>query len=155
MTSVNAMLCRLRLHGFTLAELVIALVVLGILIGAAAVPFGRTLDRYAARAARDALAAGIAHARAAAIASGGAELVIDLRGARYVIRVAGAPPAAPVDLRAQYRVALSVEGQPADSVVLRFDALGIGRTTGRTFRIRRGSAEARLTVATYGRVRRW
>ena len=67
---------RLRFHGFTLAELMIVLVVLGILIGAAAVPFGRTLDRYAARAARDALAAGIAHARASAVANGSADLVI-------------------------------------------------------------------------------
>jgi len=144
-----------RAHGFTLAELAIALVVLGSLLGAAAVPFGRMLDRYAARAARDALAAGIAHARAAAIASGGAELVIDVRAARYDIRITGAPSPAPVDLWAQYRVAVSVDGQSADSVVLRFDALGIGRTTGRTFRIRRGRAEAGLTVATYGRVRRW
>src|SRR5690606_16721471 len=146
---------RLRFHGFTLAELMIVLVVLGLLIGAAAVPFGRTLDRYAARAARDALAAGIAHARASAVANGSADLVIDVRTARYGIRVRGAPPAAPVDLRAQYRVALSVDGQPADSVVLRFDALGVGRMTGRTFRFRRGRAEAGLTVATYGRVRRW
>jgi len=42
-----------------------------------------------------------------------------------------------------------------DTVVLRFDALGVGRMTSRTFRVRRGSAEAGLTVATYGRVRRW
>ena len=146
---------RLRFHGFTLIELATALVVLGILVGAAAVPFSRMLDRYAARAARDALAAGIAHARAAAIANGGADLVIDLRAARYDVRVPGAPPAAPVDLRAQYRVALSADGQPADSLVLRFDALGVGRMTSRTFRFRRGRAEAGLTVATYGRVRRW
>lgn len=142
-------------HGFTLVELAIALVVLGILIGAAAVRFARMLDRYAVRAARDALAAGIAHARAAAIASGGAELVVDLRAARYDIRVGEAPSAVPVDLRAQYGVTLATDGQSADSVVLRFDALGVGRMTSRTFRVHRGRAEAGLTVAAYGRVRRW
>src|SRR5690606_721383 len=150
---------RVRSPGFTLIELATALVVVGILVGIAAVPFARLLDRYAVRAAREALAAGIAHARPAAAAGGGAELVIDLHGARYSIHTAGggagAPYAAPVDLRAQYGVTLTSDGQPMDTVVLRFDALGVGRMTSRTFRVRRGSAEAGLTVATYGRVRRW
>lgn len=144
-----------RNPGVTLIELAIALVVIGVLLGTGAVPFARALDRYAVRGARDALAAGLAHARATAIASGGAELVIDLRAARYRVHIAGGSTAPPVDLRAQYRVVVSADGQAADSIAFRFDALGIGRMTSRTIRFRRGRAEAGLTVATYGRVRRW
>ncbi|HEX7089576.1 MAG TPA: prepilin-type N-terminal cleavage/methylation domain-containing protein [Longimicrobiales bacterium] len=141
--------------GFTLLELAIALALVAALLGAGAIAFSRLLDRYAVRAARDALAAGFAHARAAAIAHGGASLVVELPAARFRVDAAGAPPAAPLDLHAQYRVTLSADGLPADSLVFRFDALGIGRMTSRTFRIRRGHAEAGLTVAAYGRIRRW
>ncbi|HEY8470568.1 MAG TPA: type II secretion system protein [Longimicrobiales bacterium] len=141
--------------GFTLLELAIVLALITTLLGAGAIAFTRLLDRYAVRAARDALAAGFAHARAAAIAHGGASLVVDIPAARFRIDAAGAPLAAPLDLRAQYRVTLSADGLPADSLAFHFDALGIGRMTGRTLRIRRGHAEAGLTVAAYGRIRRW
>jgi prepilin-type N-terminal cleavage/methylation domain-containing protein len=149
------MLRRPGRFGFTLLELAIVLALAAVLLGAGTIAFSRLLDRYAVRAARDALAAGFAHARAAAIAHGGASLVVDLHAARFRIDAAGALPAAPQDLRAQYRVTLSTDGLPADSLAFHFDALGIGRMTSRTLRIRRGHAEAGITVAAYGRIRRW
>ena len=38
---------------------------------------------------------------------------------------------------------------------LPFDALGLGRGATRTFVVRRGDRQARLTTSSYGRVKRW
>jgi hypothetical protein len=60
-----------------------------------------------------------------------------------------------VDLTARYGVRLATDGAPAEQIVLRFDGLGIGRVTNRTFLLSRGRAESRLTLSAYGRPRAW
>lgn len=138
---------------FTLLELMIALCVLGILLGAALPPMKRSLDSVAVRAARDELAAGVRSARAAARALGGARLLLDAPAARYaVVDAAGDTLAGPVDLAERHGVAVEASGV-ADTVALPFDGLGIGRVASRTIRVRRGAAVAGLTVSAYGRVR--
>jgi hypothetical protein len=99
---------------------------------------------------------GVARARSAAVARGGAALVVDLAGARFWVEAAaGEVVGVPVDLAEHYGVRVAVDGAPAERITLRFDGLGIGRITNRTFHLRRGRAEAHLTLSAYGRPRIW
>ncbi|MFW5951632.1 MAG: prepilin-type N-terminal cleavage/methylation domain-containing protein [Gemmatimonadota bacterium] len=143
----------MRTHGYTLIELLFVLLILGGLLGIAMPPAGRWLDDAAVHAARDELAGALAWTRMAAASAGGATLVLDPATARFeILGPAGARGPA-TDLARRYRVEVDVgTDQP---VLLRYDALGIGRIASRTIRIRRHAAEAGLTVSAYGRVRRW
>lgn len=142
--------------GFTLLELVIVLAVLGVLVALALPPLRRGLDAFAVRSARDVIVASIARARVAAVAHGGARLVVDPRAAEIRIeRSDGRPIVPPTDLARRYGVRFAAAGAEVDSIEVRFDALGIGRSLGASVGIRRGAAEAGLTIAAYGRVRKW
>ncbi|MFW6079974.1 MAG: pilus assembly FimT family protein [Gemmatimonadota bacterium] len=143
--------------GTTLVELAVTLLVVGILAGLAAPPFGRGLDRLAVRGARDVLAVSVARARTIAVARGGARLALDVADAtvRIVSVDDGAEVEPAVDLHERYGIALAVDGGRDEAVEIRFDGLGIGRSLGATIRIRRGAAEAGITVSAYGRVRTW
>lgn len=137
-------------------ELVLVLSILGVLLGISYPALRRGLDGVAARGARDALGLGVARARVVALARGGAVLVVDLPGARFWVEAAaGDTVGAPVDLAARYGVRLTIDGSGAERIALRFDGLGIGRVTNRTFHLRRGGVEARLTLSAYGRPRAW
>jgi type II secretory pathway pseudopilin PulG len=139
-----------------LLELAVVLSILGVLVGLAYPSLRRGLDGIAARGARDALGMGVARARAAAVARGGAALIVDIQGARFWVEAAaGDTVGRPVDIGKRYGVRLALEGAPAERVALRFDGLGIGRVTNRTFQVRRGRAEAHLTLSAYGRPRVW
>lgn len=141
-------------EGYTLIELVVALGVLGILLGIAAPPALRWRDAASVRSARDEIAAGLARARIAAVAHGGASLWIDAASGRFWIAAAnGADVIATVDLADRYGI--RVESGSAGAVEVRFDALGIGRLANRTLRVRRRGATAGLTISAYGRYRRW
>jgi Tfp pilus assembly protein FimT len=141
--------------GTTLVELLLALCLLGILTGLAAPAMGRGLDRFAARAARDELAAALSRTRSAAVALGGAGLVVDPGRAVFWIRSAtGDTVLSPVDLLARHGVGMEV-GRAAGPFELTYDALGIGRMTSRTIRLVRGTAVATVTVSAYGRARTW
>lgn len=141
--------------GATLVELVTICTILGVLLAMAAPPLQRGLDRIAVVAARDALAAGVARTRAAAIGAGGATLVLDLaRGSFEVHSATGDTLVAARTLAQEFGVALSADGA-AERVLLTYDGIGIGRLANRTIRIRRGDAEAGLTVSAYGRARAW
>lgn len=145
---------RSRSTGHTLPELLGALLLVAVL-AALAVPGLRYLEgAVAARAARDALAGLVVRGRAVAAARGGATVVLDLAGRRAWIDADGGAPDV-LDLGASFGVTLAVDGRGEDPVRLRFDGLGIGRVTSRTVRVRRGGAEARLTLSSYGRVRVW
>lgn len=141
--------------GLTLLELLLYLCILAVLFGLAAPAAGRALDRLAVVAARDALSASLARARAAAVARGGARLVVDTEAGRCWVQAGPGIVGTPLDLAREFRVRIVADGSAPNPVVLRFDALGIGRMTSRTFRLRRGSEEGRLTVSAYGRARRW
>lgn len=143
--------------GFSLVELLAALVVLGVLAGLVAGPVRGTLDAVATAGARDAFAAVVAQARTEAVRRGGARLVVNLAsGAVLVEAPALAPIGDSIAVAHTWGVTLSADGAAAASpVTVDFDAFGLGRVASRTFRFRRGSAEARLSLSTYGRARRW
>src|SRR5438046_10605641 len=69
-------------QGTTLVELLFALAVFAALIGYAFPRVARTIERFAVRAAADALTAQVARARFAAITHGGADLIVDATHAR-------------------------------------------------------------------------
>lgn len=143
-------------RGMTVPELLTALCILAVLLGLAVPSGGRIVDGQAVRGGREALAAGIARARAEALVHGGARFVLETEAGRFRIEtLEGDRIADPVVLDAEYGVTVVLDGEQTDAVELRFDGLGIGRVASRTIRVRRGKAEAGLTVSAYGRVRRW
>jgi prepilin-type N-terminal cleavage/methylation domain-containing protein len=137
--------------GFSLLELAIALALLLALALIAFPSLARARERTAVNAARAELAAGVAVARSTAILAGGATLVIDLSAATAWIETAAGAAPARYDVGARYGVTLHADR--GARVVLRFDALGIGRMSNAHVRLRRGRAEASLVVSAYGRVR--
>lgn len=142
--------------GATLAELVLLLALLGMLLGVSYGPLVSGLDRLQARSARDVLAAAVARTRSLAVAHGGAVLVIEPPDGRFWVEsVLGDTLVAPLYLRERYGVRIEVDGVATSRIMLRFDGLGIGRMTNRTFRIHRGRQVAQLTLSAYGRPRSW
>lgn len=139
--------------GYTLIELLLALLLLGVLLSLAFRPLTRWRDRAAVHAAREELAAALAHTRITAISAAGATLVLTPATGRFSTRTHGGTVGPPVDLRARYRV--GVDAGAGDSVTFHYDALGIGRLTSRTVTMKRGAARAGITVSAYGRYRRW
>lgn len=146
---------RNTLHaGATLPELLILLSLTTVLGGMTVSVSSGVRDALAVRAARDAAAVEFARARALAQLNGSARLHID--AASGVIRIetpvgAAADTLAAAPITAQFRVSIEVDGSDR----FEFDALGLGRLASRTIRFRRNTAEARLTLSTYGRPRRW
>ena len=139
--------------GYTHAELLLVLAILGILIAVAYPPIGRWRDRAAVHAARDELAAGLSRTRMLAVSAAGATLVLHPESGRFWTRSDLGLTIPPVDLNGRYHVHVDAAG--GDSISFRYDALGIGRLASRTVWIRRRDAEAGLTVSAYGRLRRW
>jgi prepilin-type N-terminal cleavage/methylation domain-containing protein len=140
--------------GYTLIELLVVLLVLAILLAAAVPPVGRWRDGAAARAARDELAGRLAWTRIASASHGGARMVVEIPDGRVRVDLGDGSPRHVEDLAARYGVRVEAAGA-VDSIVLQFDALGIGRMTGRTIQVRRNGAVAGLTVTPFGRYRRW
>jgi prepilin-type N-terminal cleavage/methylation domain-containing protein len=143
----------MRRSGYTLIELIVVMAVLGTLLAVALPPAVRWRDAAAVRSARDELAAGLALTRMAAASHGGAALVLDPVAGAFVTRTDRGRVLDDVDLAGRYGVRLDPGTE--EPVVFYYDALGIGRLTNRTVRIRRGAAEAGVTVGAYGRYRRW
>jgi Tfp pilus assembly protein FimT len=135
-------------------ELLAVLMLLSILLGMAMPGATRWRDAAAVGAARDELAARLAWTRIAAASRGGAALVLELPAGRYRVELADGFAVHESDLSERFGVTIRTTGS-ADSVVLRYDALGIGRMTARTLEVRRGEAVGGLTVSAYGRFRRW
>ena len=143
----------MRAPGYTLIEILLVLCFLGVLLAISLPPLARWRDAAAVHAARDELAGALALTRITAASRSGATLVLDPPTARFWTEVDGQRPAPATDLASRYRV--RVEAGSAGPVLFHYDALGIGRLTSRTIRIRRHGAEAGLTVSAYGRFRRW
>jgi prepilin-type N-terminal cleavage/methylation domain-containing protein len=139
-------------RGFTLLELVLVLLVLGTITTLVVPRFGHARDVVAVRAARAELAAAFAVARVTAIRSGGAAIVIDVAsGDVWVETAAGLRLPADYPLGHRYGVTLSCDR--TSPVVLRYDALGLGRLTNAVIRVQRRGVRASLTISSYGRVR--
>jgi prepilin-type N-terminal cleavage/methylation domain-containing protein len=141
-------------YGHTMIELLAVLMLLSILLVLSMPGVARWRDAAAVSAARDNLAARLAWTRVAAASRGGAALVLELPAGRYRVELADGLAVHETDLSERFGVTIRTTG-PADSVVLRYDALGIGRMTARTLEVRRGEAVRGLTVSAYGRFRRW
>lgn len=145
-----------RRSGYTLLELVIVLALLAIAIGLAYPPARTASDVWAVRAARDATAAVLASTRVVAIAERGAELLLVPAAGEVLTRTAATPtPRRRLRVRDEWGVALVTPGAASDTVAIAYDALGLGRVASRTVRFERGRAVAGITVASYGRIRRW
>ncbi len=130
------------------------LVAIGIALAIAAPAVRRTIDRHAVRAARNAVAMELARTRLLARAHGGATLVLDARRGLSLTRTAnGTGLADPVPVFDVYHARIDLGG--ADSAVVTYDRLGLGRMANRSVRLVRGDAAARLTISAYGRVRLW
>jgi prepilin-type N-terminal cleavage/methylation domain-containing protein len=137
---------------YTLVELALVLMVLGILAGLVVRPLSRARDELVVRAARNEVAAAIAVTRATAISSGGATFILDTESGTGWIETAGGHRVSDgFAVAARYGVSVSSDRTPP--LALRFDALGIGRLANAVIRVRRARAEATLTVSAYGRVR--
>ena len=137
--------------GVTLPELLIALSLIGVLM-AIALPSLRTgLDALAARSARETAFALFSRARVIALQSGGAQVELDATHDVMTLRTASGA----LQHEQHFSSAdLIIEGRDA-SVVLRYDAHGLGRMMSRTLEFRVRNAVAGLTVSSFGRVRRW
>ena len=143
--------------GHTLTELLVVLALLAIAIGLAYPAARAASDAWAVRAARDAVGAALAGARAAALTQRGAEVLLVPVNGTVLTRAgdAATPPSPRLDLARDWRVGVSSPGFAGDTIVIRYDAIGIGRIANRTLRFERGRALAGLTVSAYGRVRAW
>lgn len=139
-------------NGATLTELLLVLTIMGIVCSLAATPAKRTLDVLHVRAAREALFGSAMRARSVALTRGGASLIIDPQTDVVTVSDAQGVVADQTHIEG-YGVDVFVDGATAP-VALRYDAYGIGRMTSRTVRLKRGAAEASLTVSSYGRIRR-
>jgi len=145
---------RLPRSGYSLVELLAVLATLGIALAVATPGVRRTIDRYAVRAARDAVATELARTRMLARTHGGAALVLDARdGMVWVRSPRGDTLALPTHVTAVYNARIDLSG--ADTAAVAYDRLGIGRMANRTVRLVRHDADARLTISAYGRVRLW
>jgi len=140
--------------GYTLLELMVVTALLAIAVGLGWPGARAAADAWAVRAARDAAASALAATRAAAIAHRGAELLIVPAEGAVLTRDVG--PARPrLLLGREWGVTVATPGFTGDTLAIRYDALGLGRVASRTLRFERGNAVAGLTIAAYGRVRRW
>lgn len=140
----------------SLVELVVVLSILSIIVGAGVPALRRGLEVYATRAARDSMAAVVARARALAFANGTSVVVVDaVAGSLWIEAPPGSRAGEALHLGEAFGVTLSADDHADELIQLEFDGLGFGRVASRTFRIRRGSTEARLTLSSYGRPRRW
>jgi prepilin-type N-terminal cleavage/methylation domain-containing protein len=142
--------------GSTLLELLVTVLILSVIAAIGALALRRGLEVYAARAARDSMAAAVGQARSLAQAKGAARLVVDPGAASLWIEAPpGSRTGSALQLGDVFGVTVAADQHTSGVVVLEFDAHGLGRVASRTFRIRRGSTEARLTLSSYGRPRRW
>jgi prepilin-type N-terminal cleavage/methylation domain-containing protein len=136
---------------FTLPELVLVLVLMGI-AGTALLPGARAAaDRLAVISAREAVAGLVAQTRTQAMLHGGAVLRLRAADGRGWIEAGDATVA---EQRLGEEFGVEVELGATGEAELVFDALGLGRRASRTVVLRRGRAEARIVVAAYGRALR-
>ena len=136
-------------QGTTLLEAVAVLVLLGVLTGLAGPPLTRLRDRAEAHAAREALIGRIVRARAAAVAAGGATLLVRPGPPRTQLVVAG--DTLPADALGGSPGLGLRGGRPVE---LDFDGLGLGRFANATIRLEHGGASSTVVVSSYGRASR-
>jgi type II secretory pathway pseudopilin PulG len=141
--------------GATLVDLVVSLAILSVVSTIAAPRLGAARDAWAAGVARDATIVVITRARTQAVVHGSARLALDPAASTVAVEAPiGVPNGDVLYLGDTWGVALSVD-HANGPVRIDFDGLGLGRLASRTLRFSRGGAEARVSLSTYGRPRRW
>ena len=136
--------------GFTIIELCVVLVLMGIGASVLLPQARRQRDRMAVLAAREATVGHIARTRREARLSGGASLAV--RGSGGVLWIeSGGVSRDTLEIEEDFGVDMEVA---AATATIPFDALGVGRVASRSFVFTRGDARAGLVVSAYGRVRR-
>lgn len=142
--------------GTTLAELILTISIMAAVAAFALPQLTGARDEYAVRAARDAAAALVDRTRSLAQLRGSGRVLVDPRASEIRIEAPiGTPVAGSLSPRAEWGAEVLLSGRPVGVLALDFDARGLGRLANRTLRFRRGDREARLSLSTYGRVRRW
>jgi hypothetical protein len=141
---------------FSVFDLLVVLALLSVIASVTAPRLVNARNAYAARAARDAAAAWVERARSLASSRGTARLIVDPAvGELRLEAPAGVVVRIPLAVESAFGVQLSVDGTRSGAVELDFNAMGLGVLANRTLRFRRGDEEARLSLSTYGRARRW
>lgn len=138
--------------GFTILEMITALVILGSAVAFSLPAMKRQVDRTAVLGAREELAGLLHRARAEAVSLGGAKLHLVADPPAVELRAGGALLSRREfldDYGPGISMTLSRDRAEAE---LAFDALGIGRIASQTIRFTRGAAEAGLVVSAYGRL---
>jgi Tfp pilus assembly protein FimT len=144
-----------RRTGYTLADLIITLSLLGIVLGTAAPRAIALRSRVAVRSARDATASAIERAKSLAIARGTARITVDPVAGTITTESPVGVIAAPVlRVRDGFGVTLNA-GSAGRPVSLDFNALGLGQVASRTLSFGHGSVTAGISISSFGRVRRW
>lgn len=137
--------------GFTLLELLLVFVLLGVLLLIAAGEGARGYDALAVHLSREQAISLVADARMAARTHGGATLVLDEEGPIALHSPSGEtlrqwdPRDRGVDVFPRAR---------RTPLELHFGPTGLGRATSLTLEFRRGRSERLLVLSSYGRVRR-
>jgi type II secretory pathway pseudopilin PulG len=143
---------RTRPVGYTILELLTALVLMGLSLSVLLPAARRQVDRMAVLGAREEVAGLFHRARSEAVARGGARVFLVAEPARAEL-LAGDEVLVLAHLKDEYGVTLTLSsGRP--EAELTFDALGLGRVASQTLRFSRGRAEVRLVVSSLGRVAR-
>ncbi len=138
--------------GFTLLECLVVLVILGVGLALGTPALQDQRDRWAVLQAREASAALFSRARAEAVGSGDSD--VSIREVTPLIeRHLRGVPRESLQLDARFGVSLDLSGT-SSTVVISFDALGLGRIASRTLRFTRSDAASLLIVSSYGRVAR-
>jgi len=138
-------------RGFTVVELVLVLLLLGVTTASVAPAARRQRDRALVVGAREAVVGLIAEARTVAMESGAASVRIAAMPARAEV-VSQARILRTAAIAEDFGVSIAIGG--SSQVELTYDALGLGRVASQTIRFSLGSESTELVVSGYGRVRR-
>jgi len=138
-------------RGFTIVELALVLLLLGVTTASIAPAARRQRDRALVVGAREAVVGLFVEARTAAMESGAAS-----------VRIVAVPALAEAVSQARilrtaaiaedFGVSISIGGSA--QVELTYDALGLGRVASQTIAFARGGETTELVVSGYGRMRR-
>ena len=138
--------------GFTLLEMMVALVLASLLLGWSVPRLRSKLDRWAVLGARETLVSIVGSARATALVRGEGWVQID--AATGAVAWGSGPDSLGLnDLSDEWGVRV-LDG-PGVGTPVRFDDLGRGQLASRTFTLVRGGATGGVSLSSYGRVRRW
>jgi prepilin-type N-terminal cleavage/methylation domain-containing protein len=138
-------------RGFTVVELVVVLLLIGVTTASIAPAARRQRDRALVVGAREAVVGLVAEARTVAMATGAASVRIVADPARAEV-VSQARILRAAVIAEDFGVSLVIGG--SSQVELTYDALGLGRVASQTIAFTRGGQTTELVVSGYGRVRR-